>query len=161
MKKPLNRERMVVRPMVLDDLDEVLDIERISFLSPWTPDLFVNEFSNPRSVKRIVQDRFTGHVVAYMVYWVVLDEAHLMNIAVQPRFKGRGLATLLMECLIDETRNKHCHHVSLEVREDNFPAINLYLRTGFRPVGRRANYYIDEGKDAILMDLYFNDETEE
>ncbi len=160
MRKPLDRKRLVVRPMILDDLDEVMDIERLSFLSPWTPDLFVNEFSNPRSVKRIVQDRDSDRLLAYMVYWVVLDEAHLMNIAVRPSLKGRGIGSLLMEKMVEECRERRCKHVSLEVRENNFPAIDLYLRSGFRPVGRRANYYLDEGKDAILMDLDLTYENE-
>jgi ribosomal-protein-alanine N-acetyltransferase len=143
----------VYRAMKLDDLDEVLDIERASFLTPWTPDLFVQEFSNRRSRKGVVCRAEDGKVLGYVIWWVVFEEGHLMNIAVDPAFKRRGVATLMMDNMIARCRKDGVTRISLEVRRSNDAAILLYAKYGFNPVGLRKNYYVDEGEDAILMDL--------
>jgi len=144
---------LVVRPMTLDDLDEVLDIERASFIAPWTPDLFVAEFGNPRSVKRVVTVGENGPVIGYVIFWIVLDEAHLMNVAVDEAFKRKGAAKLMLQKMIDECAGRGVRYVTLEVRKSNEAAIELYLRFGFKMVGLRKNYYVHEHEDAIMMEL--------
>lgn len=141
------------RWMALDDLEQVLDIERQSFLTPWTPDLFVNEFSNWRSYKGVVEQVDEARILGYVIWWQILDEAHLMNIAVDPAVYRRGVAKRMLDEMIRVCRDKGASRITLEVRQGNTPAIRLYLRYGFKAVGLRKNYYSDEGEDAVLMDL--------
>lgn len=143
----------IYKPMMLDDLDEVLEIERKSFLTPWTPDLFVNEFSNPRSVKRIIRSAVDNHLIGYIIWWVVLDEGHLMSIAIDPEDQNKGAGKFLVAKMIEECKTNRVESISLEVREGNDPAIGLYDSFGFEAIGLRKKYYADEGKDAILMEL--------
>ncbi len=139
--------------MQLDDLDEVLDIERLCFRSPWTPDLFVNEFFNPRSKQRVARQKEEPHVLGYLIYWTVLDEAHLMNVAVSPDFRRQGIGEMLLRSMLEECRSSGHIHVTLEVRESNIEAISLYERFDFVAVGKRKNYYQADNEDAILMEL--------
>lgn len=143
---------LVYLAMELDDLDEVLDIERDSFRTPWTPDLFVREFENDLSRRRVVKNA-RGQVLAFLIYWLVVDEAHLMNVAVGPAWRGQGLGRLIMERFIAECRAKGACRISLEARRSNLTAIGLYDSLGFKAVGLRKNYYEDEHEDAVLMDL--------
>ena len=138
--------------MTLDDLDEVLDIERESFRVPWTPDLFIREFENDLSRRRVLKNA-RGGVPAFLIFWQIVDEAHLMNVAVAPDLRGKGLGRLIMTHFIRECRESDVARVSLEVRRSNLAAISLYDALGFKAVGLRKNYYVDENEDAVLMDL--------
>jgi len=152
MNRFLDDSGFLYRQMELDDLDDVLDIERQSFRTPWTPDMFITEFANPRSRRRVLLDA-EGRLAGYMLYWVILDEAHLMNIAVAPDLRQQGAGTRLVANLIQESRRESVEVISLEVRVSNLAAIRLYQKFGFQPVGLRKNYYTDEGEDALLMEL--------
>jgi len=146
-------QQLIYMPMQLDDLDEVLDVERKSFLSPWTPDLFINEFSNPRSIKRILRSPLDNHLIGYIIWWVVLDEGHLMSIAINEEDQRSGAGRFLVEKMIAECRDNNVETISLEVREKNYEAIGLYQSFEFKAIGRRKKYYVDENEDAILMEL--------
>ena len=146
-------EGLTYRPMTMDDLYDVLEIERLSFSMPWTPDMFIVEFGNDNSCRRVIVDDSDGSVLAYMIYWTVLDEAHLMSIAVHPDRRGQGLGALLIENLIAEGREAGITIFSLEVNVRNSVAIAMYERFGFRGFGLRKKYYEDTGDDALLMEL--------
>lgn len=141
--------------MTLDDLDEVLDIERDSFRVPWTPDMFIREFENDVSRQRVAKDE-AGNVLGYLFYWFVIDEAHLMNVAVAPAARRHGVGRFLMERLIEECRLQRAAFLGLEVRRGNEPAIALYDTLGFKPIGLRKKYYVEENEDAILMEMEFS-----
>ncbi len=140
------------RAMELDDLDGVLEVEQQCFTAPWTPDMFIVEFSNPNSHRRVLVERDSGRVAAYIIYWTVLDEAHLMSIAVLSEFQKRGLARLLMRKFIEERIKQDTTYFSLEVRVGNQRAIELYEKFGFKGIGLRKGYYHDTGEDALLME---------
>jgi ribosomal-protein-alanine N-acetyltransferase len=132
-------------------LTDILNIERASFLSPWGRESFEHEVRNPLS-------RFWGILsddvlVAYICFWVAAGEIHLMNIAVHPETRKRGLGRLLMEKLIQTGAEENVQKVWLEVRPSNKAARALYSGMGFIEAGLRQRYYTDTGEDAIVMTL--------
>jgi ribosomal-protein-alanine N-acetyltransferase len=143
--------------MAAKDLDEVLEIERQSFPKPWTRSMFESELKNPVSSAIVLNAESGGKVVlaAYMVYWVVHGEAHILNIAVAPGFRRRGAAELLLGTALEQMRRNLVFEVFLEVRRSNEAARRLYGNFGFRESFERKNYYGDE--DAIVMTLVFDE----
>ncbi len=136
---------------LLAHLTDILDIERVSFPSPWGRESFEHEVRNPLS-------RFWGilsenGLVAYICFWVAAGEIHLMNIAVHPAMRKRGLGRALMDKLVQAGAEEGVRKVWLEVRLSNEAARTLYSRMGFSEVGRRWRYYTDTGEDAVIMAL--------
>jgi len=136
--------------MTRDDLDDVLEIENASFPMGWLPEMFIAEMEGPISTAVVaVED---GKVKAYSIYRVVVDEAHLMNLATHPGARGRGIGRKLLDYSMSDCASQGGAFMFLEVRETNTVAQNLYLSAGFRPMGRRKGYYQDNGEDAIVME---------
>ena len=130
-------------------LADILKIERVSFPSPWGREVFEHEMRNPLS-------RFWGilsdeGLVAYICFWVAAGEIHLMNIAVDPKMRKKGLGRHLMDKLFETGADEDVHKIWLEVRPSNEAARALYSKMGFTEVGRRQRYYTDTGEDAIVM----------
>jgi ribosomal-protein-alanine N-acetyltransferase len=137
--------------MGLDDLEQVQWIERNSFSSPWQREHFLHELrSNRFAVNRVL--RRSDRVLGYSCCWIVDDELRINNIAVHPDHRRRGLARRLLRAALREARQCGCSRATLEVRPSNGAAIRLYRQHGFVQVGRRHNYYRDEGEDALLME---------
>ena len=140
--------------MEAGDLDEVLEIEQASFPRPWTRGMFESELRNPVSFSYTLKVRPQDgkeEIGGYVVLWVVHGEAHILNIAVNPKYRGRGIATRLMELMLELMKRNLVYEVFLEVRVSNTAARNLYKRFGFRESFVRKKYYGDE--DAIVMAL--------
>jgi ribosomal-protein-alanine N-acetyltransferase len=135
------------------DLRQVLAIERGSFDNPWSSALFLQELRIPFS--RIVVVRPAGGadepIVGYLCRWFVADEIHVLNVAVHPAHRGRGIGTLVAEAL-REARRGRADAMTLEVRRSNEAARRLYASFGFEEVGVRRNYY-GRGEDALIMRL--------
>lgn len=138
--------------MTEDDMDEVLEIERLSFPSPWSKRLFLNELVNPNSHIILARDQ-TDTLLGFACFWIVADEAHILNIAVHPMFRRQGIAKNLLIYLLDLSTQKGAIYFALEVRHRNLAAIDFYEGFGFKQVGIRKGYYTDTGEDAILMEL--------
>jgi ribosomal-protein-alanine N-acetyltransferase len=140
-------------PMRLSDLDEVMEIERLSFKNPWSRQIFIEELERAWAHLEVVRDGPPGalQVAAFCNYWLVRDEVHLLNIAVHPDHRHRGHAARLLGHIIDFSRRHRCRYITLEVRRSNRGAVKLYRSYGFRPVGIRAHYYVEDGEDAIVM----------
>jgi ribosomal-protein-alanine N-acetyltransferase len=136
-----------------DDLDAVVEIERLCFPAPWPRQAFADELARPWARLEILRHRATGRVVAFCNYWVVADEVHILNVAVRPEERRRGLAARLVSHMVEQAKRGKARVLSLEVRVSNLAALGLYRRFGFRDVGRRPRYYADNGEDALLMDL--------
>ena len=100
-----------------------------------------------------------GRTVCYCDYYTVLDELEIVYIKTGTEYRNRGYATRLMKELISLCREKDIRFIRLEVRESNAPALGIYGKFGFVPVGRRKNYYTDPKEDAILMDLEIKKEA--
>lgn len=144
---------LTFEPMCPEDLPEVLEIERRSFPQPWTPGLFLHELKVPFSRTTLIRaSNGTRTTLAYVCRWLVGDEAHILNLAVHPDHRGRGLGRRLVELVVQEAQAAGARLVTLEVRRENAPARSLYRKLGFVDTGQRRNYY-GRGEDAIIMSL--------
>lgn len=136
--------------MRLEHLDQVLEIEKASFPTPWSRDAFKGE---------ILQNDFARYIVAvsdnavigYGGMWIILDEAHITNVAVRPDLRGRSIGKVLMMEIIRQAVMKGANSMTLEVRPSNKPARKLYHSLGFKERGLRKRYYSDTNEDAIIM----------
>ena len=132
-----------------DDLDAMVDIENVSFPSPWPKRIFEREIQAKNSYKRVV--RFQGSVVAYIVTWTIYDEVHILNVAVHPDFRKIGLGEMLMRDCLSFSSEHGLKLAILEVRVSNNSAIKLYEKIGFKTLRIRKKYYSDTGEDAYVM----------
>ena len=142
--------------MEAGDLDEVLEIEQASFPRPWTRGMFESELRNPVSFSYTLKVRPQDgkeEIGGYVVLWVVHGEAHILNIAVNPKYRGRGIATRLMQLMLELMKRNLVYEVFLEVRVSNMAARNLYKRFGFRESFIRKKYYGDEDAIVMVLDL--------
>jgi [ribosomal protein S18]-alanine N-acetyltransferase len=131
------------------DLAEVLEIEKQSFPTPWSPGLFRGEMVN--SISRMLVGKKDAAVVGYTVSWRVADEIHLHNIAVRRELRRCGIASRLLSRVIGDGRPEGARLVTLEVRRSNLAAQKLYERFGLTVRGVRRGYYTDTGEDALIM----------
>ncbi len=157
----MSHSELEIGPMRADEIDAVHEIERLSQPSPWPRPVFVEEMGREWARLVVVRERSGGAapVVAFANYWLVRDEVHLLNLAVHPTRRRRGLGRRLMDHLLEFARAHRCHYLTLEVRRSNAAAIALYEHYGFRPVGVRPRYYQDSREDAIVMALELADEV--
>jgi ribosomal-protein-alanine N-acetyltransferase len=139
-----------ISDMRLSDLDEVLETEKLCFPTPWTRRAFVSELSENVYAHYIVA-RSHGQLVGYAGMWVILEEAHVTNIAVHPAHRRQGLGWLLLHELMERARIRHATAMTLEVRTSNLAAQEMYTRAGFQVRGLRKGYYTDTREDAIVM----------
>jgi ribosomal-protein-alanine N-acetyltransferase len=138
-----------LRRLELGDLDAIEAIERVSYPTPWSRSMFAGELAKPSSVSLGAFD--DGVLVGYLVISRYVDAWHVMNVAVEPGHRRRGVATALLERLFEITRDDPRRGYTLEVRVSNVDAIRLYERLGFRPRGVRRGYYTDNREDAVIM----------
>jgi ribosomal-protein-alanine N-acetyltransferase len=142
-------DELEMKPMGMEDLDEVIEIEETSFPTPWTLGMFMREFELEFS-HRYVFD-LEGSVAGYVVFWLVEGEAHIMSIAVRRDVRRLGIGTEVLKRALDEAGRLGGKYVFLEVREHNGAAIGLYAKMGFRVVYKRRGYYTDTKEDALIM----------
>lgn len=144
---------VVINAMDKADLPEVLAIERDVFLSPWSAGMFSRELGSAHSVclaARInLEDK--SIIVGYIIFWMIVDEVHLHNLAVKKEYRNRGFAFELMEAMKEIAGKNGITARTLEVRKSNTEAINLYRKCGFVVKGIRPNYYTDTNEDALIM----------
>ena len=137
-----------IRRLTYADLPELIAIERRAFPTPWSMAMFVLELSKPAGVclAALRGGRMLGYLICsrYDTVW------HIMNVAVDPEHRRKGIATAMLEDLFRRIDSGGARF-TLEVRESNRPAIELYERYGFRAAGRRRRYYQDNGEDAVVM----------
>lgn len=151
--KPLKTDAPVsVRPAVLEDLDFIMDIEYRSFPSPWSRETLREELDG-KEHSRVQVAELAGNPVGFMVYWIVLDEMHLLNLAVHPDWRRMGIAAAMLHRLMSVAREENTAKIFLEVRTSNRSAQILYRKLGFIPIGIRPKYYTDNGEDAVVMCL--------
>jgi ribosomal-protein-alanine N-acetyltransferase len=145
-----------MRRMVEADIEPVMAVERRAFKSPWSEDLFRRELTHDWSTILLALEAGAGNervVVGFVIFWVVHDEIHILNVAVDPPARRRGVARSLLTELIERGRRQRLALATLEVRKSNAGALALYEDLGFRTVGVRKGYYVDECEDAIVMVL--------
>jgi ribosomal-protein-alanine N-acetyltransferase len=140
-------EPITFRPLNYSDLPQVIALERRAFPTPWSLAMFVLELSKPTGVCIAASE--SGKIVGYLICARYDQVWHLMNIAVDPPARRRGIATGLLEEMLERAGPDGSY--TLEVRTSNAPAIALYERFGFRAAGTRPRYYRDTGEDAMIM----------
>ncbi len=135
------------------DLDDVFEIERLSFPTPWTREYFAEETQRPWARVEVLRERGDGPVVAFCDYWLVADEVHILNIATHPEARRRGHAACLLRHILEQGRRAAFRLATLEVRKSNVGAQALYASFGFQVIGERPRYYEDNDEDAVVMNL--------
>lgn len=146
------QRRFEIVPMRATDLDDIMDIERQSFRAPWSRQVFVEELDRDWAHVDVIKARLPeAPVLAFVNYWLVRDEVHILNVAVRPEARRQGHGARLLEHVIAFAVRQKCRYLTLEVRRSNAGAIRLYRKYGFRPVGVRPNYYVEDREDAIVM----------
>jgi ribosomal-protein-alanine N-acetyltransferase len=143
-------EELVIVPMEQPDVPQVLRIEQQAFPTQWPADAFYNEL-NANKLAHYFVGRCDGTIVAYGGIWVILEDAHVTTIAVDERFRGRGIGEAMLVRLIDEALAHGASWMTLEVRESNAAAQRLYRKYGFTTVTARKGYYSDNNESALVM----------
>jgi [ribosomal protein S18]-alanine N-acetyltransferase len=140
-----------LRRLELRDLNEIERIERASYPTPWSRSMFAGELAKPSSVSLGAFDADTGVLLGYLVISRYVDAWHVMNVAVAPEHRRRGIARTLLEHLFEATSADGRRGYTLEVRVSNEGAIKLYEALGFVARGIRRGYYTDNREDALIM----------
>lgn len=138
------------------DLSQVEEIERHSFSDPWPRSALLTELQTDRLRRPLVAE-IDGRVIGYLMAWRVLDQLHVMNLAIHRELRRQGVGTMLLQAALDLALREGLREVTLEVRDSNRAAQCFYAGHGFVPVGRRCAYYRDTHEDAIIM-TWFNPE---
>jgi ribosomal-protein-alanine N-acetyltransferase len=142
---------LVLRPAGKEDVDRVLEIEKEGFAHPWSRELVERELDHAWSRLLLAEDGPGGAVIGYIVFWIVHDEVHVLNVATSLAARRRGVGRALMIASEEEGRRRGARLSTLEVRRSNTAAIALYVALGYRQIGIRPNYYAEEKEDAIVM----------
>ncbi len=138
-----------MKPMGVEDLGEIMEIEESSFPTPWTLGIFMREFELEFS-HRYVFD-VAGGVAGYIVFWLIEGEVHIMSVAVRRDLRRLGIGTEVINLALAKAKEIGGRYVFLEVREHNQAGIGLYRKMGFRVVYKRKGYYTDTKEDALIM----------
>ena len=134
-------------------VEQLEQLEKVCFSMPWTRDFLISQLPDDRHIFIAAADG--ENILGYVGMMYVIDEGYISNVAVAPEYRRQGIADALILELIDRCKALDLSFATLEVRAGNAPAISLYEKHGFSPVGRRKNYYDFPKEDAILMTKFF------
>jgi [ribosomal protein S18]-alanine N-acetyltransferase len=137
--------------MAPDDTAAVMEVERLAFSPGWAPTAFAHELTHNGMARYVVLESASGEILGFAGLWLMVDEAHVVTVAVPPPLRGRGYGRLLVHALVELARDCGMASATLEVRDSNAAARNLYGLYGFYEVGLRKRYYADNGEDAVIM----------
>ncbi len=146
-------EGIKIRRMLQDDLREVQAIENQCFTTPWTQGSFKYELKNRETILNV--SVLNNQIIGYVCLRTILDATHILNLAVSPRFRRTGIGSMLLRDALDELKRSKpdTKLITLEVRESNAAAINIYEKFGFKITGKRIGYYQKPHEDAVIMEL--------
>ena len=150
----INNTKMEMHTMMLSDLTEIKNILQTDFDDFWNFEIFKEELVNNNSSYLVL--RYDDEIVCFGGIKIILDEANIMNIVTKKNERNQGFARFVLNELINISKEQNCTSITLEVNENNIPAIHLYELFNFQEVGRRKNYY-KNGDTAILMTLKLTD----
>ena len=142
-------KKVIIEFMKFADIANVVEVETKCFEIPWSKESFENELKNKLALYLVA--KVDEKAVGYIGVWKIFDEGHITNVAVHPDFRGNGLARALISELLSLCRKDGIISFTLEVRESNIVAQNLYKSFGFVECGKRKAYYSDNNEDAIIM----------
>lgn len=141
--------KILIRQACIEDIEFITEIEKLSFPTPWSHELIREEILFPLSLNLVAT--INDFVVGYVLSWLIPPEVHILNLAIEPKYRNKGVGRRIMESLFDEALKKGATKFTLEVRNENVNAITFYQRFGFVVKGIRKGYYQDTGEDAIIM----------
>lgn len=139
----------LIRRMEINDLDEILEVEKNCFNVPWTRHMFEDELYNLNAYYYVI--KVNGKIVGYVGFWKIIDEAHITNVAIHSDYRRSGYGRALINALLNKARELGIFAATLEVRVSNLAAISLYESFGFISSGVRRGYYSDNNEDALIM----------
>jgi ribosomal-protein-alanine N-acetyltransferase len=142
---------ITIRRMGLADLEEVFRIEHAAHKKPWSLDLLRKELDHDWSTVLLAVDQSNDAVAGYIIFWLVHDEVHVLNVATDPARRRNGFGRALMAAAEADGQRRGAVLATLEVRRSNEPAQALYRGLGYRQVGVRPRYYADDNEDALVM----------
>lgn len=137
-------------------IESLVELENLCFDEPWTKGMFAGDLSSEYTCYFAAIDN-GNKVVGYAGMWISFDEGQITNVAVHPDLRRKNIATDLLSRLFEVCRQRGLKSITLEVRQSNEKAINLYEKNGFSPVGMRKNYYKNPAENAVLMTKTFDD----
>jgi len=140
---------MIITKMMECHVPQIAELEKLCFNDPWSQNSIASEVNNKLSLWLVAVEN--EQVVGYVGSQTVLGETDMMNIAVHPEYRNKGIATALITQLISTLAQWGSHSLMLEVRASNDPAISVYKSLGFVEVGRRRNYYRNPREDALIL----------
>ena len=140
---------MMITMMTASHVPQIAELEKLCFNDPWSENSIASELDNRLSCWLVALD--DDKVIGYVGSQTVLGETDMMNIAIHPDHRKRGIATELIEGLIQALKERDSHSLMLEVRASNEPAKSLYTKLGFELVGVRRNYYRNPKEDALIL----------
>lgn len=140
---------IIIRPMTIDDVDEVYKVEEDCFVDPWSKDSIRKELKN--DLARYLVAELDNKIVGYVGVWFVVDEGHITNVAVHSDYRGKKIGDRLVKEMVELCKENNLVAMTLEVRTSNTVAQNLYRKYGFKMGGIRKEYYSDNKEDAIIM----------
>ncbi|MFT8319249.1 MAG: ribosomal protein S18-alanine N-acetyltransferase [Sporolactobacillus sp.] len=143
-------EAVSIRKMEIEDIERVMVVEHDAFDVPWSEQAFYNELLNNHFATYFVAE-YVGQIIGYCGVWVIVDEAHVTNLAVLSHYRGYKVGEGLLRHVITFAKMKGSRSMSLEVRVSNEIAQNLYRKLGFSNGGIRKNYYTNNNEDALVM----------
>lgn len=141
----------MIRPAAEPDIPKIIEIERSSYADPWEESLFIEALG--AAGKHLFVDEERNELAGYIVFEPVLDEGHITNLAVDKKYRGRGIAAELLNKVLDLAGKLNVKSIFLEVRESNVAAKKLYSKFGFKEIGRRKSYYSAANEDALVLML--------
>ena len=141
-------ENLSTREATVDDLDDIMAIEEESFTVPWSRDSWERELANPLTYHEVLL--YHDVIIGYVGAWLLGDQAHIGNVAIGAEFRGNGYGRYMMNYYLFAIYEKDMTSATLEVRDDNYPAIKLYESLGFQLEGVRKNYYAHVKRDGLI-----------
>ncbi|MCU6711826.1 ribosomal protein S18-alanine N-acetyltransferase [Paenibacillus sp. J5C_2022] len=143
-------DKLVYRAMTVHDIPAILAIEEEAFTIAWSEEAFRNELINNMFARYVVME-YRSELIGYGGMWIIVDEAHVTNIAIRSDCRGIGLGSRLLDRLRLTAMEYGAVRMTLEVRVSNEHAQSLYRKHGFQPAGIRKGYYSDNNEDALIM----------
>ena len=143
---------LTIRKMTVGDVSAVVDLDKKSFILPWPERSFRFELTDNPASRCWVAER-EGNIVGMIVVWLIVDEAHVATIAIDPEYRRQGIGKRLLAHALRHMIRDGARSSFLEVRESNRAAQEMYRKFGYEVTGRRRRYYRDNDEDAILMSL--------
>lgn len=149
-------DKAEISPMSEADIEEIAEIEKECFSSPWSENALRSELSNDGAV--FLTAKIGGETAGYLGMHTVLDECYIANVAVKNKFRRCGIGFTLLDSAEKTALDKGCSFISLEVRVSNIPAIKLYEKRGYISQGQRKNFYSNPTENALIMTKIFSEE---